>query len=275
MSSISKILVQQSHLEIFSAGRSTSIDLKGWVANQNYYVDSDLVANDYSVRASDKDYLKMALANDCNRMAIAAIESVSGIQPDNKLNKSGAWGVIRAYYASFFAVHSMMRMFGISCSLLDQSHVDKIYESAEAVGKTGSINKLNKGFYSIRIDKSFEKVVFHKYKDSHKDTWGEFLGLIDKLIDESAQNGIEVKRLYGDSAYADLDRIESREEAGMEFYVKVSKASNKKGFFSKEEFEYLFNENQINHYKKQFTSEKFIDSSNIENKTLTITNTEK
>lgn len=38
----------------------------------------------------------------------------------------------------------------------------------------------------------------------------------------------------------------------------------------KEEFEYLFNETQINYYKKQLMGEKFIDSSKLENKKLAI-----
>lgn len=185
MSSISKVLVQQTHLEIFNCVRMTSVDMKGWIANQKYFVDSDLTDNDYSVRVSDKEYLKTALANDCNRMSAAAIESIAGVQLDSNLNKSGAWGVIRSYYASFFAIHSIMRMFGISCSQLLQSHVDKIFEFANVVGKTGRVTRLEKGFYSIRIDKHFANVSFHKYKDSHRDTWGEFLSLIEKLIDES------------------------------------------------------------------------------------------
>jgi hypothetical protein len=186
MTSISKVLVQQTHLDIFGCNRVTEIDVKGWIANQNYFVDSDLVSNNYTIRASDKDYLMSALANDCNRMAAAAIESISGVQLDRNLKKSGAWGVIRAYYATFFAIHCIMRMFGISCSQLEQSHVDKIFESANAVGKTGNVTRLEKGFYAIKVDSTFSTVTFHKYKDSHKDTWGEFLSLVETLISDSA-----------------------------------------------------------------------------------------
>ncbi len=187
MSSISKVLVQQTRLDIFRCNRPTEIDMKGWIANQNYFIDSDLVANNYSVRASDKEYLKSALANDCNRMAAAAIESISGVQLDKSLNKSGAWGVIRSYYAAFFSIHSIMRMFGISCSQLEKVHVDKIYESANAVGKTGNVTRLESGFYSIKVDDSYSCVSFHKYKNPHKDTWGEFLSLIETLISNSAK----------------------------------------------------------------------------------------
>jgi hypothetical protein len=44
---------------------------------------------------------------------------------------------------------------------------------------------------------------------------------------------------------------------------------------SKEEFQYIFNEEQINYYKEQFKGIALIDSSKIENKNLTITDTEK
>lgn len=186
MTAVSKVLVQQSHLDIFGHTRSTYIDIKGWIANQNYFVDSDLTNNDFEIRSSDKNYLKAALANDCDRMASAAIESASGVQLDSNLKKSGAWGVIRTYYASFFAIHSIMRMFGVSCSQLEHAHVNKIFESAAVVGKTGSISRLEKGFYRIKVSKSFEKIYFHKLKDSHRDTWGEFLSLVDQLIDDSS-----------------------------------------------------------------------------------------
>lgn len=185
MSSIEKVLVQQSLLGIFSCPRTTDIDLKGWVANQNYFVDDPLVNNDFIVRASDAKYLKSALANDCNRMASASIESISGVQLDDSLRKSGAWGVIRTYYSAFFAAHSIMRMFGISCSQLDQAHVNKIFESAKTLGKTGGLVQLERGFYSISIDPRFSLVRFKKNKDSHRDTWGEFLKLLENLSVDS------------------------------------------------------------------------------------------
>lgn len=185
MSSISKVLVQFSHLDIFYVNRSTLIDVKGWVANQNYFFDSDLSSDGFVVRAADHEYLKAALANDCNRMAIATIESISGVGLEKKLVNSGAWGVIRTYYSCFFAIHSIMRMFGISCSQLDQSHLQKLYESADVMGKSAGLSRIDSGFYAIRIASDFASASFHKYKDSHKDAWGEFLFLIDNLSERS------------------------------------------------------------------------------------------
>jgi hypothetical protein len=107
-------------------------------------------------------------------MSIAAIESVSGIKPEQCLGKSGAWGIIRAYYSSFFAAHAIMRMFGVSCTQLESTHVNHIYNYAKAVGLHGTLNKIESGFYEIKIDKAFDHIEFNKFSDPHADTWGTF-----------------------------------------------------------------------------------------------------
>ena len=56
------------------------------------------------------------------------------------------------------------------------------------------------------------------------------------LIDECKENGNEIDKLYGDTAYCDWEEIEKREDEGMEFRVKVSQASNATGGYTKEEF---------------------------------------
>ncbi len=185
MSFVPKVLVQQAYLDCFHCERPTSVDLKGWIANQNYFIDSDLDRSCFTLRVSDRDYVKAALANDCNRMAVAAIESIAGIATEKNLKKSGAWAVIRAYYASYFAAHSILRIYGRSCSYLDNAHVNKVFESATALGRDGGVSSLEKGFYVIDISPDFETVNFKKYKDSHRDLWGEFLKLVDKLLVDS------------------------------------------------------------------------------------------
>ena len=101
MEAISKVLVQQTYLDIFECTSYTQIDLKGWIANQDYFVDNTLTSNSFALRAGRKSYLMNALANDCNRMAIATIESICGIKEEPVLKKSAAWGMVRSYYAAF------------------------------------------------------------------------------------------------------------------------------------------------------------------------------
>ena len=50
------------------------------------------------------------------------------------LPKSTGWILIRAYYAAFFAAHSLLRMFGISCIQLDAQQITAISRVAHALG---------------------------------------------------------------------------------------------------------------------------------------------
>lgn len=192
--SIQKVLVQMTHLDMFGVKPTKGLDVKGWIANQNYWFDQDITATTFTVRTTDKSNLSLALANDCNRMAMAAIESVAGVRLDEPFKSSGAWAVIRAYYAAFFAAHSIMRMYGTSCCQLEPAHANKLFQIADLLGKTGGERNIEKGFYAIKIDKKYETVSFLKYKDPHKDTWACFLSLITDVIGDI--NGVTALSKY-------------------------------------------------------------------------------
>lgn len=176
-----RLLLQSARLSLFRPGGASANDVKAWVANQGYYIDVDLGKTEFTLRPSNPSDLARALANDLNRMAIAAFESAAGVRSDQVLPRSIAWGAIRTYYASFFAAHTFMRLFGISCSQLDPEHVNKIFQSAQTFGKTGGLASVEAGFYSINIDHNFGSVKFRKLRDSHKDTWAELLATIENL----------------------------------------------------------------------------------------------
>lgn len=59
---------------------------------------------------------------------------------------------------------------------------------------------------------------------------------MDQLIDESKNNGVEIKKLYGDSAYSDFEETEKRKEE-MDFCIKVRSSHNGAGGYTKDEFE--------------------------------------
>lgn len=184
MSDATRVLSQLAYLEIFKGHSKTSIDVKGWVANQNYLVEAGMTPTSFTLATHDYDGLRAALANDCNRMSMAAIESICGVQADTLFPKSSAWATIRSYYAAFFAAHALLRVFGYSYSQLEPEHTRKIFEMAKMLNVQGEHNKIESGFYSIQIDKSFTRLVFEKKKDSHKDMWRGFLELIDKLTSD-------------------------------------------------------------------------------------------
>jgi hypothetical protein len=189
MSNTAKILTQLSRIQIFGElVKTTEIDIKGWLANQGYYITRSEYGDQYELtNFSGQSSLITALANDCNRMAMASIESVCGISNEKKLPKSSAWGLIRTYYSAFFSAHAILRIFGRSCSYIDENYTKKINESLSLSTRDTQAN-ITPGFYAIEINQDFSIVTIKKLKDSHKDTWGEFLLLLDLLSEQCTRS---------------------------------------------------------------------------------------
>lgn len=106
--------------------------------------------------------------------------------------------------------------------------------------KTSS--KIQDGYKAEIITGGEKGEVVLGYKTDSANTYdGTHMG---ELIDETNESGYNVDKIYGDSAYCDWEEIEKRED-DMEFCVKVSKASNKKGFYTKDEFEIDIDKGEI------------------------------
>lgn len=176
-----RVLLQCARLSIFRPGINSALDVKAWVANQNYFFTQDITERSFSLRASDSGQIRQALANDLNRLASAAFESAAGIGLDPALPRSIAWGAVRSYYSAFFAAHSFMRLFGTACVQLDHEHVVQVLNAAKVMGRSGGLTKLDSGFFAASIDPSFETVTFQRLKDSHCDTWATLLSVINEI----------------------------------------------------------------------------------------------
>lgn len=181
-----KLMYQLSKNNIFEVRSRSESDMKAWVANQQYLMDANLVAvnnnraNEFSLLIRDPHALDIALANDCNRFAQAAIESMWSITEVDKLPRSSSWAAVKMYYSSFFAVHAILRIFGRACTQLDTNHINSVYEVAQLNGMQGTVTHIENGFYYSSITDSV--IVYKKLKDSHGDTWSSFSTLLSWII---------------------------------------------------------------------------------------------
>ncbi|MPY24297.1 hypothetical protein [Shewanella sp. YLB-07] len=182
-----KIIHQLSLNEIFEVNLSSESDLKAWVANGHYLMSKCLVpvgknrATEFELRFQQTEILHASLANDSNRFAQAAIESMWSVGKVNKLPKSTGWAAVQMYYSAFFAAHALLRVYGRACSQLEGDHVDKVFQIASATQLDGGVSSIENGFYFSSI--SNNEITFSKLKDSHADTWSSFSKLLTWLID--------------------------------------------------------------------------------------------
>jgi hypothetical protein len=76
-----------------------------------------------------------SVAFDSSRFASAAFQTIVNLPVDITYKDRTAWSVIQAYYAAFYAGHSILRLLGESCSYFDRSHINRIAGLANAIGK--------------------------------------------------------------------------------------------------------------------------------------------
>lgn len=192
MSAEIKIIHQLCHNEIFEKTSTSQADMKAWMASSNYLMANSLVktstrggndiTNTFELKTNDTDALYIAMANDSNRFAQAAIESMWLINKDVRLPKSAGWTTVKMYYAAFYAAHSILRMFGRGCTQYEKAHIDKVLEIAVATGEDNNVKSIENGFYLSKTDKNTKNTHYTKLKDSHADTWSSFAYLLDDIL---------------------------------------------------------------------------------------------
>jgi len=154
------------------------------LSKADYFVDSVDSATLFYLSARDRDLLGSAFAADAVNYAIHSLQSVHAIRATAAFPKVGAWQLIKAYYASFFAAHSMLRLFGMPFTNLEAGHVREILKVARASNSPISLadgKALSSGNYAIRYVADSKTLMCNYQPDSHKDLWAAFNSAIKRV----------------------------------------------------------------------------------------------
>src|SRR5207249_1610921 len=108
-------------------------------------------ADRFTLSVADDRALLSAFAFDCNRMALAAFESMTCILRVEALPRTTAWLLLKAYYAGFFAAHAILRILGLSCSYLEGEIPTAIGTVIDAYSMTNGL-RINGGGYRCEFD---------------------------------------------------------------------------------------------------------------------------
>lgn len=90
-----------------------------------------------------------SIASDSSRFASAAFQTVQQLSSDMAEKDRIAWSLIQAYYAAFYAGHSILRLMGQSCSYFDRSHISRISGLASALGKEPNFTLKSSSYHCV------------------------------------------------------------------------------------------------------------------------------
>jgi hypothetical protein len=162
-------------------------DMAGWFSAEHYQMPYPILQNSFRVSVVDDDELLSSFACDCNRLGIAAFETVNGIIRNETFPRSTAWLVIQSYYAAFFAANVILRLLGTSCTYLDSPQIVSINRIAVLFGSAGSYT-ITKGYYTCVYDASNKTMDCSKSSatggGTHEILWNVFYLRIKALSNE-------------------------------------------------------------------------------------------
>jgi len=116
-----------------------------------YDLDFDDAGQTISADFRQSDLVSAAIGSDCSRFACAVLQSIAPVSREIRDRDTIAWSLVKLYYSSFYAGHSLMRMLGESCSHFDGTHVGSITELFGILGKTPGFG-IERGLYHCSLN---------------------------------------------------------------------------------------------------------------------------
>lgn len=246
--SISQVLRTQAFFGLSSSPRSVH-NFKWWIEGGNYSFISSPSGKVFSLSTTNPEDVIKPLCHDIARFANSSLESITNIDSDPLFPKSNGWMSIRIYYSAFFAAHSLLRIFGESCSYLNSESVNAVNKTLRKQLPAGV--PVKKGNYIIKFSKQFGGIQLdaHDIDSSHAGLWDCFYELLTNL-----ENSISLTTLFTTEQKNDCVNFLS------ELKKRISRGNNK-SFLS-----IVRNEINYNHAMNCWSSyqpEKRSDTNNI------------
>jgi len=154
--------------------------------------DTEVIKIDYK----EPNPLTLALAADCSRFSVAALQSMLRIGDDLLERDNAGWSIVKLYYSAFYAAHGIVRLLGESCSYFDRSHINQLIRVGEAIGRKPTFG-MERGVYHCILSDDATQLNCKKAGGggggAHEVFWGIFGNKI-QLLGEGVLTGSLIAR---------------------------------------------------------------------------------
>lgn len=111
---------------------------------------SSVGVDDFCLYLGNPTHSTQYFAHEADRFASAAFETLHTSVKSESYARSTGWLLIKAYYAAFFSVHSLMRLHGWACTRLTSEHLRSINSEISLLFHGG--RRFTAGLYMIKSE---------------------------------------------------------------------------------------------------------------------------
>jgi hypothetical protein len=165
--------------------RDMASPIRTWLQDGDFELDSASSGSTIPVIRNATRSFEPTLAREVDRFLCAMGESFAEVQPSRFASRSIGWALIRAYYASYFAAHALLRMTGRCITQVDGALSNSMMRSLQTNGLAPPW-QIGNALYVIRYDEAQQLLLFedkHNAKGgSHQFVWKKLGELLNELI---------------------------------------------------------------------------------------------
>lgn len=160
-----------------------------------YQIYNDVGEGVIQLRYPEMKKVLNAIGYDCNKLSMAAFESMISAVPDSHSEKAISWLLIRTYYSAFFAANAILRFIGKPIIHLNSLHIKKIMSIAKLYG-VECPETWRPGIYTADIDTKHKVIVLLNISGTstgqHDKYWKTFANEIKCIVNKAlASNEFE------------------------------------------------------------------------------------
>ncbi|MEX6508165.1 hypothetical protein [Jiella sp. M17.18] len=152
-----------------------------------YDLDVDELSHEIRVDFREASFISEAFGGDASRLASACFTSMADLIPALERADSLPWALIRLYYSSFYAGHSVMRLLGHSCTYFEGRQTGLIKALLAARGSPVAFD-LPSGLYkcSVNVGQTGFTMTFARGRvgGAHEIFWEVFDAILSGLTEE-------------------------------------------------------------------------------------------
>jgi hypothetical protein len=159
---------------LFSVQGRAETSLDELIGRRGFYPSFDTNTGTWELDFSDAEPVTHVLASECSRLGSASFQTYLHVAESLAHLDHLPWALVKAYYAAFYAAHSILRVLGFGCTYIDGRRASTLRQIIQIYGLSWPFER---GLYAASLLRSGSVMCFRSINangGTHEALWSTF-----------------------------------------------------------------------------------------------------
>ncbi len=213
---------------ISGGGATGRITVDRFLRSRNAHLHTQPTDGHFKIYVPNQKNIPELFVSEAGRFSSASFESLVVEATRPEFPRSTGWLLIRAYYAAFFAFHSLMRLRGWACSRLTKENCVRLEKDLKVVfGVDGGIES---GLYLLKAYGSSPEIscdiIANKKGGSHEAAWSLLPEFLRSMTTDALEGSVDQEAAQSLLQFVDVFNRKIKKRGGVIWLTRVRNLVN-------------------------------------------------